>query len=73
MQKYYFHNGKSNTDYLEIKAPIQKQHISKKEKVDINKLLNKVKLEEKKEKKNFFILCSVILLFMACVTFATTI
>ena len=42
MQKNYFHNSKINIDFLETKTPIKKQYIRKKEKVDINTLLNKV-------------------------------
>jgi len=73
MQKNYFHNSKINIDFLETKTPIKKQYIRKKEKVDINTLLNKVKLEEKKEKKKIFILCLGVSLLMACVTFASII
>tara|TARA_B100000780_G_C20659794_1_gene262707 strand:+ start:278 stop:505 length:228 start_codon:yes stop_codon:yes gene_type:complete len=58
MQKNYFHNYKS-TEEMKIKKNFYHfQYIKKKSNVDINKLLNRVRLDEKNEIKRkaiFFI------------------
>ena len=46
MQKLYSHNQKTDT-----KVFSKGQQISKKQTVDINKLLNRVKINQKNEKK----------------------
>ena len=56
MQKDYFHNNKSLNENKDKKKLYQKQNVEVKKIVDINILLNKVKLEEKiiKKRKAFF-------------------
>ena len=56
MQKVYFHNGKSIDQNINTKRLSEAQHISERQVVDINKLLNRVKIERKDRfKKNFFL------------------
>ena len=56
MPKAYFHNGKSTYQNTNIKRFPEAQSIGEKEVVDINKLLNRVKIERKDRfKKNFFL------------------
>ena len=78
MRKVYFHNEKSidqniNTKRLsEVqhigekkvqKKTIPLQHIDQKRIVDINKLLNRVKIDQKNEnKKKIIFYCSVVLI-----------
>ena len=54
MQKTYFYNHKSITEDLEIKKKPQ-VNVNSKIRVDINKLLNRVKIEKKHETKKRFI------------------
>ena len=49
MPKYYFHNSKKNLENKEQKIIIPKLNSKIKTVVDINILLNKVRLEEKNE------------------------
>jgi len=49
MQKVYFHNGKSIDKNINTKRLSEAQHVSKKQAVDINKLLNRVKIDQKNE------------------------
>jgi len=51
MQKYYFHNGKLTNENKSKKKLPQSLNIDIKSVVDINILLNKVKIEEKNQKK----------------------
>ena len=55
MEKMYFHNRKIINQ--NIKRSPQAQNLNKKYVVDINKILNRVKLETKNEKKknSFFL------------------
>ena len=56
MRKVYFHNEKSIDQNINIKRLSEAQHISERQVVDINKLLNRVKIERKDRfKKNFFL------------------
>ena len=57
MQKMYFHNDKSIDQNINTKRLSEAQHISKKQVVDINKLLNRVKIDQKNEtkQKNHFL------------------
>ena len=54
MQKYFFHNGKSINQSIVNKSTnnkisLQTRDIDKKKVVDINKLLNRVKINKKNE------------------------
>jgi hypothetical protein len=49
MQKVYFHNGKSIDKNINTKRLSEAQHVSEKQVVDINKLLNRVKIDQKNE------------------------
>ena len=65
MQKVYFHNKKSNNHNTNKKRLSEMQHIGKKEVVDINKLLNRVKIDKKNEtKKKIIFYCSSILVLI---------
>ena len=56
MQKSYFHNNKSISENNNQTKNIYIQNIDQKSNVDINKLLNRVKIERKNDikKKIFF-------------------
>tara|TARA_B110000240_G_C13317627_1_gene375615 strand:- start:137 stop:364 length:228 start_codon:yes stop_codon:yes gene_type:complete len=65
MQKYYFHNGKLTNENKSKKKLPQSLNIDIKSVVDINILLNKVKIDEKnqiKKKIIFFSLVTTILI-----------
>ena len=51
MRKVYFHNGKSIDQNINTKRLSEVQHVSEKQVVDINKLLNRVKIDQKNETK----------------------
>ena len=51
MQKTYFHNNKSISENNDQTKTISIQNIGLKDNVDINKLLNRVKIEKKNENK----------------------
>ena len=51
MRKVYFHNGKSIDQNINTKRLSEAQHVSEKQVVDINKLLNRVKIDQKNETK----------------------
>ena len=51
MQKSYFHNGKIIKETIEERVSPQTSIISPKKIVDINKLLNRVKIEKQNKKK----------------------
>ena len=48
MPKVYFYNDKSIDQNINTKRLSEAQHIGKKQVVDINKLLNRVRIEKKK-------------------------
>ena len=58
MQKVYFHNEKSIDQNTNRKRLSEAQHIGKKQVVDINKLLNRVKIDKKNEIKRKIIFYS---------------
>ena len=58
MRKVYFHNGKSIDQNINTKRLSETQSISEKQVVDINKLLNRVKIDQKNETKRKFIFYS---------------
>ena len=49
MQKAYFHNNKHNSEKKVKKKNIPLQYIDQNRIVDINKLLNRVRMDEKNE------------------------
>jgi hypothetical protein len=62
MQKVYFHNGKSIDQNVNQKRLSEAQQIDEKQVVDINKLLNRVKIDQKNETKRKIIFYSLIIL-----------
>jgi hypothetical protein len=51
MRKVYFHNEKSIDQNINTKRLSEVQQVSEKQVVDINKLLNRVKIDQKNETK----------------------
>ena len=51
MRKVYFHNKKSIDQNINTKRLSEVQQVSEKQVVDINKLLNRVKIDQKNETK----------------------
>ena len=62
MRKVYFHNGKSIDQNINTKRLSEVQHVSEKQVVDINKLLNRVKIDQKNETKRKIIFYSLVIL-----------
>ena len=62
MQKAYFHNKKHNSEKKVQKKTIPLQYIDQNRIVDINKLLNRVRMDEKNETKKKMIFYSLITL-----------
>ena len=62
MPKVYFHNEKSIDQNINTKRLSEAQHASEKQVVDINKLLNRVKIDQKNEKKQKIIFYSFVIL-----------
>jgi len=58
MPKVYFHNEKSIDQNINTKKLSKAQNISERQVVDINKLLNRVKIDQKNEKKRKIIFYS---------------
>ena len=58
----YFHNGKSIDQNINTKRSFKVNHIGEKQVVDINKLLNRVKLDQKNETKRKIIFYSFTIL-----------
>jgi hypothetical protein len=58
MRKVYFHNSKSIDQNINIKRLSEAQHVSEKQVVDINKLLNRVKIDKKNDTKRKIIFYS---------------
>ena len=65
MRKVYFHNGKSIDQNINTKRLSETQSISEKQVVDINKLLNRVKIDQKNETKRKFIFYSLTILSLS--------
>jgi len=59
MRKVYFHNEKSIDQNINTKRLSEVQHIGEKQVVDINKLLNRVKIDQKNETKRKIIFYSL--------------
>ena len=62
MRKVYFHNGKSIDQNINTKRLSEVQQVSEKQVVDINKLLNRVKIDKKNETKRKIIFYSLSIL-----------
>tara|TARA_B100000780_G_scaffold180142_1_gene126323 strand:- start:53 stop:280 length:228 start_codon:yes stop_codon:yes gene_type:complete len=62
MQKIYFHNGKSIDRNINTKRLSEAQHVGEKQVVDINKLLNRVKINRINETKRKIIFYSFTIL-----------
>ncbi len=62
MQKTYFHNRKHTSEKKVHKKTIPVQYIDQKRIVDINKLLNRVKIDQKNERKRKIIFYSLTIL-----------
>jgi len=65
MRKVYFHNGKSIDQNINTKRLSEVQQVSEKQVVDINKLLNRVKIDQKNETKRKFIFYSLTILSLS--------
>ena len=59
MRKVYFHNEKSIDENINTKRLSEGQHIGERQVVDINKLLNRVKIDQKNETKRKIIFYSL--------------
>ena len=62
MQKTYFHDKKHISEKDDQKKAITVEQIKQKRRVDINKLLNRVRIEKKIENKKRIIFYSLIIL-----------
>ena len=62
MPKVYFHNGKSIDQNINTKRLSEVNYIGEKQVVDINKLLNRVKIDQKNETKRKIIFYSLTIL-----------
>ena len=62
MRKVYFHNKKSIDQNINTKRLSEAQHIGERQIVDINKLLNRVKIDKKNETKRKIIFYSLVIL-----------
>ena len=61
----YFHNGKSIDQNINTKRLSEVQQVSEKQVVDINKLLNRVKIDQKNETKRKIIFYSSTVLVLS--------
>ena len=62
MRKMYFYNDKSIDQNINTRRLHEAQHVNEKQVVDINKLLNRVKIDKKNEKKRKIIFYSFTIL-----------
>ena len=62
MPKVYFHNKKSINQNINTKRLSEAQHIGERQVVDINKLLNRVKIDQKNDTKRKIIFYSFVIL-----------
>ena len=62
MRKVYFHNDNSIDQNINTKRLSEIQNVSEKQVVDINKLLNRVKIDQKNETKRKFFFYSLTIL-----------
>tara|TARA_B100000795_G_C22778308_1_gene431070 strand:+ start:460 stop:687 length:228 start_codon:yes stop_codon:yes gene_type:complete len=71
MEKSYFHNNKSITENTGKKKSILSQKKNQKINVDINKLLNRIRVEKKNEIRKKIFFCSAVSIML--VTFGFTV
>ena len=69
MQKTYFHDKKHISEKDDQKKAITVEQIKQKRRVDINKLLNRVRIEEKNENKRKIIFYSSIILTISTLAY----
>ena len=69
MQKIYFHDNKHISEKNDQKKAITVEQIKQKRRVDINKLLNRVRIEEKNENKRKIIFYSSIILTISTLAY----
>ena len=67
MPKVYFHNEKSIDQNINTKRLSEAQLISERQVVDINKLLNRVKINQKNETKRKIIFYSLTILGLSLI------
>ena len=67
MPKVYFHNEKSIDQNINTKKLSKAQNISERQVVDINKLLNRVKIDQKNETKRKIIFYSLTILGLSLI------
>ena len=65
MPKVYFHNRKLIDQNMNTKRLSEVQQVSEKQVVDINKLLNRVKIDQKNETKRKIIFYSTVILALS--------
>jgi len=65
MLKSYFHNNKLTTENKSQKKSIPIEHVNRKMNVDINILLNRIRIEEKNETKKKIIFYSLTILALS--------
>ena len=64
MQKTYFHDRKHASEKKVHKKTVPEQYIDQKRIIDINKLLNRVKIDKKNETKRQIIFYSSVILVL---------
>ena len=69
MQKFYFHDNKHISEKKDQKKAISVEQINQKRRVDINKLLNRVRIEKKNENKRKIIFYSSIILTISTLAY----
>ena len=69
MQKNYFHDNKHISEKNDQKKAITVEKINQKRRVDINKLLNRVRIEKKNENKKRIIFYSLIILSISTLAY----
>ena len=69
MQKIYFHDNKHISEKNDQKKAITVEQINQKKRVDINKLLNRVRIEKKDENKRKIIFYSSIILTISTLAY----
>ena len=72
MPKVFFHNKKSVDQNINTKRLSEAQYIGERQVVDINKLLNRVKIDQKNETKRKIIFYSFIILGLSLLGFLIT-
>ena len=69
MQKFYFHDNKHISEKNDQKKAITVEQIKQKRRVDINKLLNRVRIEKNDENKRKIIFYSSIILTISTLAY----